>query len=190
MGGKMKALLLALVLALSMLAAGCDSTQAPDAPGQAADIAKQQTAPDKAPASNETHLTVYYPTADAMYLVPEVWTVPKTAHPAKDAMDLLLRTPNSSGLVKIFPEGTVVKSVTIKDHTAYVDFNDKIVKNNTGGSTSEMLMVVSVVNTLTEFTDIHKVQIMVEGKKVETLSGHVDVSVPLSRSEQIIKKSL
>jgi spore germination protein GerM len=50
--------------------------------------------------------------------------------------------------------------------------------------------VAAVVNTLTEFPDIHKVQILVEGKTVETLSGHMSVGQPLSRSEGIIKKNM
>ena len=51
-------------------------------------------------------------------------------------------------------------------------------------------MVAAVVNTLTEFPEITQVQFMVEGKKVDTLTGHMDVGEPLGRSEQIIKKSL
>ena len=73
-------------------------------------------------------------------------------------------------------------------HIAYVDFNDKLVKNNTGGSTAEILLVAAIVNTLTEFHDIQKVQILVEGKKIDTISGHMDIGEPLSRSEKIIKK--
>ena len=52
----------------------------------------------------------------------------------------------------------------------------------------EILTVGAIVNTLTEFPDVEKVQILVEGKKVSTLFGHLDVSDPLSRSPGIIKK--
>jgi spore germination protein GerM len=83
-----------------------------------------------------------------------------------------------------------LKNLTVRDHIAYVDFNDKIIKNNVGGSATEILIVAAVVNTLTEFPDIHKVQILVEGKTVETLSGHMSVGQPLSRSEGIIKKNM
>lgn len=133
-------------------------------------------------------ITVYRATNDAMYLVPEVHIVPKNDHPAKTAIDLLLAPPSTTNVVSTVPQGAKLKHISIKDHIAYVDFSDKIIKNSTGGSASEMLLVGAIVNTLTEFSEIEKVQILVEGKQVGTISGHVDVSEPLSRSEHIIKK--
>ena len=46
----------------------------------------------------------------------------------------------------------------------------------------------AIVNTLTEFAAVERVQILVEGKKVNTLFGHVDISEPLGRSVAIIKE--
>ncbi|MDR3566053.1 MAG: GerMN domain-containing protein [Negativicutes bacterium] len=189
MADQMKKILLVALLALTTLAAGCSPTTPSTAPpGTEAD--KEQAA-SLAPGTADTmRLTVYYATADAMYLAPEVRVVPKTPHPAQSALELLLQDPKGHGLVKVLPEGTKVRGITIKDHVAFVDFNDKLIKNNGGGSASEILTVGAIVNTLTEFPEIHKVQIMVEGKKVDTLSGHMDTSEPLSRSEQIVRKSL
>lgn len=52
----------------------------------------------------------------------------------------------------------------------------------------EALAVAAIVNTLTEFPQIRQVQILVEGKQVESLAGHVDVSRPLTRNEKLIKR--
>ena len=46
----------------------------------------------------------------------------------------------------------------------------------------------SIANTLTELDSIDKVQLLIEGKKVESLVGHWDTTVPLERNEDIIKK--
>ncbi|MBC7339263.1 MAG: GerMN domain-containing protein [Firmicutes bacterium] len=56
------------------------------------------------------------------------------------------------------------------------------------GSLGEALAVAAIVNTLTEFPQIRQVQILVEGKQVESLAGHVDVSRPLTRNEKLIKR--
>ncbi|MDI6895284.1 MAG: GerMN domain-containing protein [Bacillota bacterium] len=48
--------------------------------------------------------------------------------------------------------------------------------------------MAAIVNTLTEFPDIRQVQILVEGRKVESLAGHADVSRPLTRNERLIKR--
>jgi spore germination protein GerM len=133
-------------------------------------------------------VTVYSATKDARYLVPETHVVPKNARPAQTAIELLLAGTKNADLVSIMPAGTKLRHISVKDNIAYVDFNDKLVKNNTGGSAGEILLVAAIVNTMTEFPDVHKVQILVDGKKIDTISGHMDTSEPLSRSEKIIKK--
>ena len=45
----------------------------------------------------------------------------------------------------------------------------------------------SIVNTLTEFEEIKKVQLLVEGKKIESISGHLDLTKPVERMDSIIK---
>lgn len=180
-------LLIIAILVVALLP-GCDSAAPssgtlPPSGGTAAD--KQQTG---TPAGETMKVTVYFATKDAMHLVPEVLTVPKTAHPAQSALEMLVGEPKNADLVRVLPEGTKLRGVTIKDHVAYADFSDKLIKGGRGGSASEILAVGAIVNTLTEFPDIYKVQILVEGKKVDTLYGHLDTGEPLSRSESVIKK--
>jgi germination protein M len=50
------------------------------------------------------------------------------------------------------------------------------------------MTINSIVNSLTELTGIKKVQILINGTKVDTLAGHADLSQALSRNESIIKK--
>lgn len=141
------------------------------------------------PIGQETMIvTVYNGTTDAKYLVAEPHVVPKDDHPARTAMELLVAGTKNVDLVSVMPSGTKLRNIAIKDKIAYVDFNDKLVKNNKGGSASEILLVASIINTLTEFKEIKQVQIMVDGKKIDTISGHLDIGEPLSRSEKIIKK--
>lgn len=191
---KIKWLLAALMLAVALLIAGCDSSS-PTAGQPSTDTgsktAEQSPAGGTLPTAERTmtmQLTVYYATRDAMHLVPEIHTVPVNSHPARTAVELLLAGPKNANLASVAPSGVKLKNVKVKDHIAYVDFDDALIKKNAGGSTSEILLVGAIVDTLTEFPDIHQVQILVEGKTVGTIAGHLDVSEPLSRSEQIIKK--
>lgn len=178
---------------LAALMGGCaenaPSTQEPSNK-QIPNQQQQATVPDsqKALGQGEMVITVYNATKDAMYVVGEKNVVPKNDHPAQTAMELLVAGAKNSELVSVMPKGTKLRNISIKDNIAYVDFNDNLVKNNRGGSASERLLVASIVNTLTEFEDIQQVQIMVEGKKIDTISGHMDTGEPLSRSEKIIKR--
>lgn len=186
-------IIMAVLMAIVFMIAGCDNA----APGnQPTPANPENKVTDKSqPSGSATaepertmQLVVYHATKDAMYLVPEMHKVPVNSHPARTAIELLQAGPKNPEFVGVMPAGTQMKNITVKDHIAYVDFNDKLIKKNGGGSASEILLVGAIVNTLTEFPDIEQVQILVNGKKIETISGHMDTSEPLSRSEKIIKK--
>ena len=48
------------------------------------------------------------------------------------------------------------------------------------------MLCYAITNTLTEFKEIKRVQILVEGKKVITLSGHMDIEDPLERNKTLL----
>ncbi len=187
MPSRSKYIALVIALLIVLFAAGCEPDQAVTSPPSVAKPPEKQASP---PAAETISVTVYHATKDATFLVPETYRLPKTDHPAQTAIEQLLNGPKNPALIRALPEGTKLKGITVKNHIAYVDFNDKLIKNGSGGSAGEIMAVGAIVNTLTEFADIYKVQIMVEGRKINTLYGHMDTSEPLSRSEKIIKKSL
>jgi len=189
-------ILLLIIISMASLTVGCSNSTFP-AQGNLLYLA--QATPEKpigtgtttnvSPLEQETmQVTIYHATNDAMFLVPEIHVVPKNDHPAQTAIELLLAGTKNADLVSVIPPDTQLRNVWVKDHIAYVDFNDNLIKKNTGGSTSELLLVGAIVNTLTEFSNIEQVQILVEGKKIDTIVGHMDIVEPLSRSEKIIKK--
>lgn len=186
-------LIMAMLMVTAFAIAGCDGSAPASQPGTATpgsnkSVEQSQPAGTAVNLEKTMQLVVYHATKDAMYLVPVIHKVPVDSHPARTAIELLLAGSKNPELVGVMPEGTQLKNLTIKDHIAYADFNDKLIKRNGGGSATEILLVAAIVNTLTEFPDIHQVQILVNGKKIETISGHMDTSEPLSRSEKIIKK--
>ena len=69
---------------------------------------------------------------------------------------------------------------------ATVDLN-QAVKNNRGGSLGEILIVYETVNTLTNFPEIERVQFTIEGEPIESITGHLDLTKPLERDEQLIE---
>ena len=52
-----------------------------------------------------------------------------------------------------------------------------------GGSLNELFTVYAVVNALTaNMSEISAVQILIEGREVDTLAGHIDLRRPLQRN--------
>lgn len=189
-------LLVVMVLTLAVMS-GCSPKNEKGADnGSAAAVTAGNNAKAGSPESSaaakkeNTSLTVkvYYPDDQGMKLI----AVKRTIRTDKNdkytaAMESLMEGTKEKGQTAIIPKQAKLKSVKVKGDTAYVDFTQALVKNFVGGSTGEEMLVGSVVDTLTEFPEIKKVQILVEGNKVESLSGHLDLTTPLSRMGNLIK---
>ncbi len=141
------------------------------------------------PAAVEKTVDLYFSVDDGLYLKPEKRRIKKGSleTEATGAVRALLEGPRN-GLISAIPAGTRLIGLKVRDSTAFVDFSSEIVKNHPGGSSGELETVYSIVNTLTlNFQGIKEVQILVEGKKEETLAGHIDINFPLVPDREIIK---
>lgn len=123
---------------------------------------------------------------DDVDLVPVERTVPTGKDPCKTALDRLIATNHESGPSQhLIPKGTKVLGLEIKDGVAYPNFSKELVNNFDGGQSSEELLVGSIVQTLTQFSDVKKVQILVDGKEIDSIGGHLDLSAPLTRDSVV-----
>lgn len=103
------------------------------------------------------------------------------------ALEELVRGPKNSDLSATIPPEVQVLSVRIVDNLALVNFNEKLVSNHWGGSTGELLTIYSIVNTVGQFSPIERVQILVEGQKIETLAGHFLLEESLEVKGELVK---
>lgn len=188
---------LILILILSMpvlLMSGCDGQDtAQEAEKDKQIVAlKNEVAALKAAAAGTTDkvpLALYFvrSTPTEFYLSPEVRYLTADEYQPKKALEMLVAGPTlESGLQAVLPSQTRVLGVTVKNGVAKADFSREITKANVG-SRMEDLVIASIVNTLTKFGHIERVQILVEGKTIETLAGHVDTSEPLARNEEVVR---
>lgn len=197
-------LIVALVSLLVVAIVGCEEKGAPnksaaDLPNQASKVQDAKEKPDDQNAADKIKtassiqpqlisITLYFSDEQAEYLIPETRHIEKSENIAKAALEELIKGPKESSLHATVPSETRVLGVDIEKDTAYANFSKELVDKHWGGSTGELMTITSIVNTLTEFENIKKVQILVEGKVVETIAGHLDVSRPLTRDETVIKK--
>jgi spore germination protein GerM len=87
-------------------------------------------------------------------------------------------------LLQAIPADTKLRTLFITDTgDAYVDFSPELSTKHPGGSLSELLTVYAIVDTLTvNLPAIVRVQILVDGREVDTLAGHVDLRRPLVKN--------
>jgi len=79
----------------------------------------------------------------------------------------------------VFPKGTRLLNVERRDELLVLNFSAALVQNFEGGSDTEAALVNALTRTAAGFPGVQKVQILVEGKPIETLGGHLDISQPL-----------
>lgn len=138
-------------------------------------------------------------TETEFYLGTETRQIEQNQNLYKKAIEELIKGPQSSELYPTLPSTTKVISVELKDGLAIVNLSKEILTDTSEiphSSTTEVLAISSIVNTLTEFDEIEKVKIIVEGKDkgkidglvIEDFWGHVGIYEEFERNEKIIWK--
>ena len=211
----MKKILMSAMLALLLFTAGCEQPPSENPPAspnsepvQNKPEVKPQNKPEQKPAETapENHVKptenkpvknektekslnvkVYYPDDSGMKLV-EVSReiiIDDSTDKYTAAVETLMQEPDEENLTRIFPKNAALRSVKVRDGLAVVDFDGSILKGFVGGSTGEEFLIGSIVDTLTNFPEVKRVKFLVDGKEIETLSGHMDLSTPLERMNDL-----
>ena len=128
-------------------------------------------------------LSLWFASRQEDALVLERRRVPPNQTPidrVKASLQELIAGPNGSAL-RTLPAQVKIREVFIDDQgTAYVDFSEALSQTHPGGPWAEMLTLRSIMQTLVaNVPEIKRVQILIEGREVETLAGHVDIRRPL-----------
>ena len=148
--------------------------------------APSATATTPLPPGRKIKARLYYVADDGMRLVAIQRDVPfgdDTVDQAKAIISAQI-APVSDPLVSAVPPGTKLRAVFISSAgDAYVDLSREVSAGHGGGSINELLTVYTIVNALTtNLPAVSAVQVLVDGKEVETLAGHVDLRRPLAEN--------
>jgi spore germination protein GerM len=146
-----------------------------------------------APAGPERKIsaTLFFVSDDGLSLVAVKRDVPfgePVGEQARHIVEAQLTQPQAP-LVSAIPSGTTLRSVFVSERgEAFVDLSADVTAKHTGGALDELFTVYTIVNALTEnLPAVTRVQILVDGKEVDTLAGHVDLRHPLQKSLKWVK---
>lgn len=136
-------------------------------------------------------VTLLLPSTDASGLraIPaEIFSTASPVDQAKQIVGLLLAPPHDDTVTRPFPEGTLLRSVFLDGRgTAFVSLSREAVTKAPGGSTWEMLAVSALVGTLQRsMPSIKRVQLLIEGQEIDTLTGHLDLRAPVSLDDRLV----
>ena len=132
-------------------------------------------------------VALYFADQNGDYLISEQREITMQQGLARATVQELIDGPRTKGLSRTIPDGTKLKDINIEEGLCTVDLSREFRDNHWGGSSGELLTVYSLVDTLTQFSTIERVEVLVEGQKIDTLAGHMDLSAPVYRNSEIIK---
>jgi len=103
--------------------------------------------------------------------------VPAGEDPVEFALRCLIEQGDKADLANPIPEGSRLLGLKIEGNLATVDLSREFRDNFAGGSEAEGLTIGAILRTLGQFPTVKRVQLLVEGRPLETL-GHLELSGP------------
>lgn len=140
--------------------------------------------PEPATPERKIKARLFYVSDDGHGLVGVERDVLYGADPAAQARAIVEAqiAPPEGDRVSAVPTGTTVRAVYVANGDAYVDLSREVVSAHPGGSLNEQLTVYTFVTAIkSNLPAVNGVQILVDGKEVDTLAGHVDLRQPLAQ---------
>jgi spore germination protein GerM len=156
------------------------------APSAAAPPSGPAAVPATTEDTRKIRATLFYVAENGVQLTAvdrEVGYADETSEQARLLLEALIK-PVQEPLVSAIPEGVTLKAVLLSEKgEAFVDFSPELATKHSGGSLDELLTVYAIVDTLTvNLPAIARVQILIDGKEVDTLAGHIDLRRPLAKN--------
>ena len=136
--------------------------------------------------AHPVQLTLYFPTPDATGLAVVHRDVSVTDGAVIKAVFHELQNP-PSGLDDPLPNGTKLLSASVKDGVATIDLSPEFRKNFKGGSTGELAVMYSIVNSLTSLPNVKSVQFLLNGQRQDAILSQLDTSQPLKFDKSLVK---
>lgn len=91
-------------------------------------------------------------------------------NPYELLVNMLIEGPKNDKLERLIPEGTKINKVELQRNVVVIDFFEGFIKNHPGGADLESKTIYSIVNTLTELTEVDGVKILINGEEGKAFS--------------------
>jgi spore germination protein GerM len=142
-------------------------------------------------AARKITATLYFVSEDGMNLVGVQREVPfgeTVIDQARQIVIAQLAAPPDP-FASALPPSTTLRTLYLTERgDAFVDLSSDARTKHTGGALDELFAVYAIVNALTtNLPAITRVQILIDGKEVDTLAGHVDLRHPLQKNLKWVK---
>ena len=155
------------------------------------EVQAQQTTPAATPPVARIKATLFFAAESGRGLVAVEQEIPfaeGVMGQARVLVEAQLAATPAAPLTSAIPAGTTLRGLFVSDRNeAFVDLDAMIRTKHPGGSMNELLTVFSIVNAIvTNLPGVQSVQLLIDGREVDTLAGHVDLRRPLRKNDGLL----
>lgn len=137
--------------------------------------------------SEMREVTLYFPDKSGEKLVKETRSIKVTDQQpiAQYIINELIKGPENEDLSPAVSEDTVLLSVETSDNICFVNFKASFIDKNSGTAQKEKMAVYAIVDSLTELGSIKRVQLLMDGKRVDNF-GNINIGSMFGRDDSVI----
>ncbi len=106
---------------------------------------------------------------------------------ARQIVETLFEGPVTGTMYKLMPDDIKLRGLYFDSGTFFVDVSREFAELAKSGPTEQILAVYSLVNSLTELDPKARVKFLVNGSEPAAEDGHLDLSLPLARMDNLIQ---
>ena len=116
----------------------------------------------------KTMVSLYYENKETKKLMPEARLVDVKLlinEPYKMLLELLMEEPKNTSLKTVIPDNVTINKIELNSDVLCIDFSREFIENHQGGLENEKNTIYSIVNTLTELTEVNGLKIMIDNEE-------------------------
>ena len=120
--------------------------------------------------ARQTIVSLYFQSKETKELVPEARLIDIKEiinDPCDKLVELLIEGPKNEKEERIVPENTKLNKSYMDDDCVILDFSDELLNYNKTDEKGKENLINSLVNTLTQLTEVNKVKILIDGNENE-----------------------
>lgn len=123
--------------------------------------------------NRQTIVSLYFLDKESNKILPEARLVDIKEiinDPYDKLVNMLIEGPKNEKYLKIIPENTKLNKCYMQNDILFLDFSKEILNYDKNKKDSKNLIIDSLVNTLTELTEVNGIKILIDGKENDEFS--------------------
>lgn len=118
----------------------------------------------------QTIVSLYFPSKETNELNPEARLMDIKeiiSNPYEKLINLLIEGPKNDKNKKVIPENTTLNKIYLEQDCVVLDFSSEFLNYSKENEKEKLNVINSIVNTLTELTEVNHVKILIDGNQNE-----------------------